>query len=46
MSSKDWRKDPKGAYDYVFLSHKWGNSKNAGKSYTRSYNKTAKQQSQ
>ena len=30
----------KSKFEEVFLSHKWGNSANAGKFYKRPYNKT------
>lgn len=28
---KDWSKDPKGAFEFVFNQHRWGNSANSGK---------------
>ena len=34
-AGKDWSKDPKGAYEFVFESHRWGNPLNAGKAYKR-----------
>lgn len=32
---KDWSKDPKGAYEYIFNTHFWGDRNNSGKGYKR-----------
>lgn len=37
--NKDWSKDRKGAFDFVFNTHYWGNRANAGKNYRRNVKK-------
>lgn len=32
---KDWSKDPKGAYEFIFNTHFWGDRSNSGKDYKR-----------
>ena len=36
-SNKDWSNDRAGAFEYVFLTHRWGNSANSGKSANGGY---------
>lgn len=34
---KDWSKDRAGAFEFVFLTHRWGDAANAGKSSSGGY---------
>lgn len=42
-AGKDWSKDPKGAFEYVFNSHRWGNASNSGKGEKGNYKRKAAQ---
>lgn len=35
-ANKDWSSDKKGAFEFVFNTHFWGNRANSGKNYKRS----------
>jgi hypothetical protein len=40
--NKDWSKDREGAFNFVFHTHRWGNSANSGKGTGWTYNNKQK----
>lgn len=40
-AGKDWSKDRKGAFEFVFNTHYWGNRSNSGTAYKRNPKKAA-----
>lgn len=41
-TGKDWSQDRKGAFEFVFNTHYWGNRSNSGKGEKGSYTRNVK----